>query len=169
MEIVIREAIPSDAEQIIPYVQRLCAEPGSNIELPAGEFTLTVDEEQAILSDYARSDNSIYLVAELGGKIIGTLNCRGSKRQAIRHTVTLGMSVDPAWRGKGIGSLLMARAIEWAKGTGIVKRIELSVFAHNEAAIHLYRKFGFAVEGQRRQAIFRDEQYLDDLLMARLL
>jgi putative acetyltransferase len=49
-----------------------------------------------------------------------------------------------------------------------VSRIELLVFERNEAAIHLYRKFGFVVEGRRRKAIFRDGKYLDDLMMARL-
>ncbi len=39
MEIVIREANLSDAEQLIAYVKRLSEEPESNIELSTGEFT----------------------------------------------------------------------------------------------------------------------------------
>lgn len=170
MEVVIREARPSDAEQLVAYVQRLSQEPEANITLSPGEFTLTVAEEEEILTKYALSDNSVYLVAEIGEKIVGILNCKGSTRQATRHSVILGgMAVDQVWRGKGIGSQLMARTIEWAKGTGIVSRIELFVFERNEAAIHLYRKFGFVVEGRRRKAIFRDGEYLDDLIMALLL
>jgi putative acetyltransferase len=79
------------------------------------------------------------------------------------------MSVDQDWRGQGIGSLLMANAIEWAKGTGAIKRITLMVFARNEVAIHLYQKFGFEIEGKHRKAIFRDGMYLDNLTMALLL
>jgi RimJ/RimL family protein N-acetyltransferase len=168
VDIVIREAKPSDAEQLIAYVQRLSEEPESNIELSPGEFTLTAPEEEEILAEYARSENSLFLVAESGGQIVGALNCRGNQRQAIRHVVVLGMSVDRAWRGQGIGSQLLRHAIEWAEATGIVSRIELLVFERNEAAIHLYRKFGFVVEGRRRKAIFRDGKYLDDLMMARL-
>jgi RimJ/RimL family protein N-acetyltransferase len=63
----------------------------------------------------------------------------------------------------------MAHAIEWARGTGFVSRIELCVFERNETAIHLYRKYGFKIEGWRRKAIFRDGEYLDDLMMALLL
>lgn len=165
---IIREAKPTDAEQLIAYVQRLSEEPDSNIELSPGEFTLSIAEEEEILTNYALSENSIYLVAELEGKIIGSLNCKGSRRQAIRHVVTLGMSVDQAWRGKGIGGELVANAIQWAKGTGMVSRIELFVFERNEVAIHLYRKYGFEVEGRRRRAIYRDGKYLDDLIMALL-
>jgi RimJ/RimL family protein N-acetyltransferase len=166
MEMKIREAKPADAEQLIAYVRHLSEEPGSNIELSPGEFNLTVAEEEQILTNYALSANSIYLLAEIAGKIVGTLNCHGSNRQAIRHSVRLGMSVDQAWRGKGVGGQLMARAIEWAKGTGIVSRIELDVFERNEAAIHLYRKYGFVIEGQLRRAIYRDGKYLDALIMA---
>jgi RimJ/RimL family protein N-acetyltransferase len=169
MEVIIREAKPSDAAQIIAYVNRLSEEPNSNIELSPGEFTHTVDSEAALLSDFAASGNSIFMVAENAGEVVGILNCRGSKRMAIRHAVTLGMSVDRDWRGQGIGSRLMARATEWAKSTGSIKRIELAVFERNTIAIHLYQKFGFEVEGKRRKAVFRDGQYLDGLIMALLL
>ena len=169
MEVIIREAIPSDAVQIIAYVKRLSEEPNSNIELSPGEFTHTVEEEESFLSEFAQSETSIFLVAEVKGQIVGTLNCRGSSRKAIRHIVTLGMSVDQDWRRQGIGSQLMAQAIAWAKGTGIISRIELDVFERNEKAIHLYQKFGFEIEGKRRKAIFRDGAYHDGLIMALLL
>jgi RimJ/RimL family protein N-acetyltransferase len=79
------------------------------------------------------------------------------------------MSIDKGWRDQGVGSKLMARAVEWAKGTGVVSRVELLVFTRNEMAIHLYQKFGFLVEGRQRRAIFRNGEYLDNLLMALLL
>lgn len=169
MNVTIREAQPSDATQIIAYVNRLIEEPNSNLEMSPGEFTHTVEEEAGILAGFAAAENSIYLVAEAGGKIHGILICQGSKRKAIRHAVTLSMSVDQDWRGKGIGSQLMAHAISWAKGTGIVKRIELSAFANNTVAIHLYEKFGFVLEGIRRNAGFRNGQYQDGVIMALLL
>jgi RimJ/RimL family protein N-acetyltransferase len=169
MEVIIREANPSDAVQIIAYVNRLSEEQNSNIELSPGEFTHTVESEAAILSEFALSENSIFLVAESAGKIVGIINCRGSKRKAIRYAVTLGMSVGQDWRGQGIGGRLMARAIEWARRAGSIKRIELAVFERNTIAIRLYQKFGFEIEGRRRKAVFRDEQYLNGLIMALLL
>lgn len=44
--------------------------------------------------------------------------------------------------------------IEWARGTGIIRRMELEVFTHNERAIHVYEKLGFLVEGTKEQAFF---------------
>ena len=169
MQITIREAQPSDAEQLIAYVQRLSEEPDINIPLAPGEFNLTVEQERDFLADYTASDNSIFLVAEVGSQIVGTLNCKGGKRQATRHAATLGISVSKGWRNQGIGSTLMARAIKWAKNTQIITRIELIVYARNEVAIHLYKKFGFEVEGRRRRTIYQYGEYLDDLIMALLL
>jgi putative acetyltransferase len=63
----------------------------------------------------------------------------------------------------------MARAVEWARNSGVVTRIELDVYVENARARHLYEKFGFEVEGRRRRAIFRDGQYHDDLIMGLLL
>jgi RimJ/RimL family protein N-acetyltransferase len=169
MDVIIREARPEDAEQLILYVRRVVDEPGSNLELSPGEFTFTVLEEEEFLARAAQADNSVYLIAETNGTIVGGLNCSGGTRRAVRHAVVLGITVDHAWRGQGLGTSLMLRAIEWAQGTGIVKRIELFVLERNSAAIHLYQKLGFEVEGRRRKAIFRDGEYHDELMMGLLL
>ena len=170
MKVIIRQAQPSDAEQIIKYMQRLSEEPISNIVISPGEFTHTIAEEERVLSEFASSKTSIFLVAEAERNIVGILNCRGrSDRKAIHHVVSLGMSVDQDWRGQGIRSLLMANLIEWVKGKGFIKRVTLLVFERNEVAIHLYKKFGFEIEGKHHKAIYRDGIYLDNLTMALLL
>jgi RimJ/RimL family protein N-acetyltransferase len=128
-----------------------------------------VEQEQKFFADMAAAQNSIFLVAEAGGQIIGNLTCQGGPRQATRHVTVLGMSVAREWRDQGVGSQLMRRAIEWARASQVVKRIELNVFARNQRAIHLYEKFGFAIEGSRRSAIYRDGEYLDDYVMGLLI
>jgi len=46
-----------------------------------------------------------------------------------------------------------------------LNRIELQVFAYNKRAIAMYEKIGFQHVGRRRNAIFRDATYHDDILM----
>lgn len=77
MKTIVREAQPSDAEQLIGFVQRLTEEPGVNIVLAPGEFALTVEEERKFVADCAVSDNSLFLVAERIERIIGVLACAG--------------------------------------------------------------------------------------------
>jgi RimJ/RimL family protein N-acetyltransferase len=169
MKVAIREAAPADAEQIIALVQKMSAEPDVDIALSPGERYHTIEDERAIMAGFAASENSVYLVAEAGDRIVGFLYCKGGNRKATRHVALLSLSIDEAWRNRGVGSRLMAHAIEWARNTGLIRRIELLVFARNEMAIHLYQKFGFVVEGRRRHAIFSNGEYLDDLMMALLL
>ncbi|HSL65763.1 MAG TPA: hypothetical protein VK874_13990, partial [Gaiellaceae bacterium] len=47
-----------------------------------------------------------------------------------------------------------------------VRKLELHVFPHNEAAIALYESFGFRREGYRRGHYRRDDGYQDAILMA---
>ena len=75
----------------------------------------------------------------------------------------IGMFVTPEWRGRGVGTELVAAAVEWAKARGLHK-LTLSVFPHNEAAIALYRKFGFVEEGLHPKHIRRANGELWDLL-----
>jgi RimJ/RimL family protein N-acetyltransferase len=60
----------------------------------------------------------------------------------------IGMMVARDRRGQGIGTALMEAAIGWAREQGLHK-LSLDVFAHNEAALALYRKLGFVEEGRR--------------------
>jgi len=84
------------------------------------------------------------LVAATSDGIVGSLHIAQS-----RHGFgELGMAVAREWRGRGVGSALLAAGIEWARGRRLHK-LSLSVFPHNAAAIALYRKFGFVEEGRR--------------------
>jgi RimJ/RimL family protein N-acetyltransferase len=169
MKVAIREAVPGDAEQIIALIQKISVEPDVDIALSPGELYHTIEAEEAILAEFAASENSIYLVAEAGDRIIGFLNCKGGNRKVTRHVTLLAISLNEAWRNQGVGTRLMARAVEWARNTGTIHRIELLVFARNEMAIHLYQKSGFVVEGRQQHAIFRNGEYLDALMMALLI
>lgn len=78
------------------------------------------------------------------------------------------MGVATAWQGKGVGSRLLAAALDVADNWMNLHRVELTVYADNEAAQKLYRKFGFEVEGLMRDYAVRDGQFVDTVSMARL-
>jgi len=169
MNPIIRKAQPQDAAKIIDTINKIIAEPDSNLEMSAGEFLHSLDQEQKILEEFSYSENSIFLVAEASGEIIGMIICHGSSRKASRHCVEVSMSVASDWRGKHVGTVLMQAAVDWANNTKIVKRMDLIVFERNTTAIHLYEKFGFEKEGLLRKLIYRDGKYLNAYIMALLL
>lgn len=104
------------------------------------------------------------LVAVAGDEIVGSLHLEAS-----RHGFgELGMAVAREWRGRGVGSALMAAAIESARERGLHK-LSLGVFAHNAAAIALYRKFGFVEEGRHVKQYRRESGELWDSIDMGLL
>jgi ribosomal protein S18 acetylase RimI-like enzyme len=104
------------------------------------------------------------LVAVAGAEIIGSLVLEPS-----RHGFgEIGMAVAREWRGRGVGSALLAAAIEWARDRGLHK-LSLGVFAHNTPAIELYRKFGFVEEGRRIKQYRRSSGELWDAIEMGLL
>jgi len=101
-------------------------------------------------------------VAVRGDEVVGWCDIIQAKQEGFRHNGSLGMGVLRAYRRLGWGGRLARKAIEWAKGTD-VERITLKVFASNLAAISLYEKLGFEVEGVSRKARKIDGKY-DDLI-----
>ena len=84
------------------------------------------------------------LVAVAGRQVIGMLHVEAS-----RHGFgEIGMLVERGWRGRGAGSALLRAAVGLAREQRLHK-LSLEVFAHNTAAIALYRRCGFAEEGRR--------------------
>ncbi len=167
--IQIREAQPEDAAALITYFRRIFAEPGINLITEADEFSPTVEAESRFIRELNRAANSLILVAIQDDHIVGQLTLEGGKRRNVRHNAVLGITVAKEWRGKGIGHNLIEHAIRWARQSGVLKRIELHVFARNEGAIRLYEAFGFEPEGRRRRAVLRDDEFLDDLIMGLML
>ena len=103
-------------------------------------------------------------VGAAGTELVGSIHV-----DAGRHGFgELGMAVAREWRGRGVGSALLATAIEWAGECGLHK-LSLAVFVHNDAAIALYRKFGFVEEGRRLKHYRRANGELWDALELGLL
>ena len=104
------------------------------------------------------------LVAVDGDEIVGSIFIDTG-----RHGFgEIGMTVARDWRGRGVGSALMAAAIDWARERDLHK-LSLSVFAHNAAGIALYRKFGFVEEGRRVKQFRRSSGELWDAIDMGLL
>lgn len=72
------------------------------------------------------------------GKPVGTIALVSAGNRG--QVATLG--VIPSFQGRGIGTLLMERAINRAWHLG-VRTIDLSVRVENPRAINIYRRFGF--------------------------
>jgi RimJ/RimL family protein N-acetyltransferase len=82
------------------------------------------------------------------------------------HRSRLGMGLLPDYRGKGLGSKLLAKSLECAKDFAYEK-VELRVYAKNHRAKALYLKHGFIEEGLIRKYRKVNNEYDDCYLMAK--
>ncbi|MBV4455636.1 MULTISPECIES: GNAT family N-acetyltransferase [Pseudomonas] len=114
------------------------------------------------------NERRLQLVAVHGDEVIGQLGLEQYLRVRQAHVGSFGMGVATAWQGKGVGSRLLTAALEVADNWMNLHRVELTVYADNQAAQALYRKFGFEVEGVLRDYAVRDGRFVDTLSMARL-
>jgi putative acetyltransferase len=111
----------------------------------------------------------IRVVAELDGEVVGSAGLHSvAPNLRRRHALALGISVARPAQGRGVGTALMHALIDYADRWAGVLQIELTVWADNERAIGLYRKFGFEIEGRLRAYGLRDGRYDDVVAMARL-
>ena len=101
------------------------------------------------------------------GKVVGWCDVVRDERPGMTHVGRLGIGLLPEFRGQKIGARLLAATIADAFQKGLT-RIELEVFAANERAFALYRKFGFVEEGRKRQARCLDGVCEDSICMALL-
>lgn len=125
----------------------VATEPPVNVEERAAAWTLDGD-----------------IVADADGVVVGSIHVRAS-----RHGYgEIGMAVAKEWRGRGVGSALMSAAVDWAREQELHK-LSLGVFPHNDAAIALYRKFGFVEEGRRIKQFRRESGELWDCVEMGLL
>ncbi len=180
MGVIIREAGVGDVEGIYYYMKRLVDEPGLYIGFDPGEFDPPIESEVDWVEKHARSDNSVILLAvneDVGegerdlddGEMVGLLNCTGGGRRGSRHETSLGVSIKEGWRGQGIGRRMMEAALEWARASGVVKRVQLEVLGENVRAQKLYEELGFEVEGVRRQSWWKFGRWMDSVIMGKLI
>ena len=165
MTITVRRANVKDAAAYARIMGDPAVFPGL-LQLPYG------DEEswRVRLADGAVPGKlDLPLAAELNGEVVGNAGLHpvgpGARR---RHAMMIGIAVLPSAQRQGVGSALMAALCEHADRWLGVLRIELTVYTDNAAAIHLYRKFGFEIEGTCKAYGLRDGAYADVYAMARL-
>lgn len=120
------------------------------------------------LIEKAVDGNNLLLVAENDKAIVGFISVQRGLPNRIKHTAYIVVGIRKDFQGKGIGSEFFKRLDLWARQNSIT-RLELTVMRPNIIAKHLYEKYGFVVEGIKKNAMFVNGEYVDEFYMAKLL
>ncbi|MFS9038245.1 N-acetyltransferase family protein [Streptococcus timonensis] len=168
-DLLIREAEISDASEVIALLDQIGQE-SSFTSLDENGLSISESEMQIFIDKQAQSENQITLLAFLNDELAGIINVTADQRPRVRHIGDIFLGIKKTFWGSGLGSILMEEAIEWAKTSGVIRRLQLTVQKRNLAAIHLYEKMGFITEGlQERGACIERGEFLDVYLMGKLI
>jgi len=164
MTVTVRHTEPSDYEA----VQQIFTHPKviwGTLQLPFP----SVEHWRKRLAEPPKGLFSLVACVGENNEVVGQLSLiTFPNRPRRRHMGQLGMAVRDDWQAQGVGTALMQAAVDLADNWLNLRRLQLDVFTDNAPAIRLYEKFGFAVEGTLVDFAFREGQFVDVYLMARL-
>jgi len=165
--LVIRLLGPDDVQAYRTLrVAVLSAHPSAFTSDARQERDRTLESYRARL-DAARVDEGQFtLGAWEDATLIGAVSCERETRTQGRHVEHLvGMMVDSAYHGQGIGAALLHDCLTRTRAAPGVEMVTLSVTDGNAAAVHLYERAGFVRYGTLPRAIRVDGRYYAKHLM----
>lgn len=166
--LIIRKAVKEDAAALIEYLYKIGGE-SDYLTFGEGELNIPLEREEAIIEDSLSSDNALFLVAVIEGKIVGNLNFHGGPRSRTKHTGEFGISVLKEYWGQSIATELLKYMIDWAKSSKLIRKINLRVRSDNIRAFRLYSKLGFKIEGLITRDFLIDGVFYDSITMGLLI
>ena len=143
-----------------------------NIEVTTTTHTFdlrprSLEEQRAWLAEHAGAHPAV--VAEEAGAIAGFASITPYRsRPAYATSVEDSVYVDAAYRGQGVGRMLLEELVRLATSYGFHAMMARIVGGH-EASIGLHRSCGFELVGVEREVGRKFGRWLDVALMQRLL
>lgn len=165
--VTVRRAVEADAEHWLAVGHQLDHET-KFMMLEPGERTQTVEQLRDAFRTSLETNNGVYLLAEVDGKIVGVMGAHRGAYRRNRHGAHIWVGILDAYTGQGIGRRLFEGVEAWAREQGL-HRLDLTVLAHNARGIALYTKMGFEMEGRLRHSFRIDGEWIDELQMGKLL
>lgn len=123
---------------------------------------------EKLISALLGNGENLLLGVFIDEKIIGFLSAKIGAYRRIRHSAYVVIGIQKNYYHQGIGTKLFKNLDIWA-GKNSITRLELTVEVPNTAAIGLYKKSGFGIEGIKKNAMLVNGKYVDEYIMAKLL
>jgi ribosomal protein S18 acetylase RimI-like enzyme len=164
----IKKLIKHDAEHYRNIrLEALSNNPDSFGTMYAEEVIRTTDD----FRERIPVDNNNFILGCYRAKnLIGIIAFYQESRIKLRHKAYIrSMYVQPEYRKKGIGKLLLNELIERAKAIKEIEILLLDVITNNLPAKQLYLSFGFQRYGIEKMAYKFNHQYFDLEFMSLLI
>jgi ribosomal protein S18 acetylase RimI-like enzyme len=96
------------------------------------------------LINLSKEDDKHLLIHLISGNLVGYIFAQ--VRSASQDGYIDFVGVEESFRRQGIGSSLVAQAVDWAVQKPFVNKITMTVNINNKSAIHMYHALGFTTE-----------------------
>lgn len=163
-KLVIRRALPIDAERVVRVINAIAAE---HCWLSTEQYHPNPPWERVLHQPHEHLDH-LLLVPEACNEILGWCRIFPYSFPKSRHVADLGIGIAKEFRNKGIGRILLQRGLEWAGERGYEK-ITLDTFSSNTPAIRLFQKTDFKITGVRYRQAKINGEFVDQILMEKYL
>lgn len=163
--LLIRYPCLDDTQAMLDYINTLSKEQ-TFIRFQGEQLTYEFEEKfvKELVQKIAEH-TAVYLLVFSDNMLIGSAGVTLGEKISL-HQGVFGLTVAKDYRGRGIGKLLMEKALAEASAyLNNLKVITLSVFANNQVAIALYEKLGFTVYGRLPEGICYKGGYVDEVMM----
>ncbi len=173
-KVVLREANLRDLDKLLAFINGLVSEKrrDENSQLFTGfESRLTKRQEAEWLNDLVRRirrGDTISVLAELDGEVVGNGEITRGSYMDTRHHGQLQLTIRGSYRGLGIGREMVRALFTEAKRRGL-RTVHVEFLSTNKTAIGVYEKAGFKRAGSIPGKVYRNGRFLDSLIMARRL
>ncbi len=167
VEITIRPAKTDDSCAIIDTVR-------SNANERSYVLMEHYGKDDASERDYIShldAAKNLLIVAAAGSEVVGclaALQADNGRRPETNHILHVGLHLREAYRGFGIGTHLLDYAVAWAVEKGF-KKLEANIFTTNKHSLGMFTKAGFAEEGVRKNRIQVGRDFINEVLMGKVL
>jgi L-amino acid N-acyltransferase YncA len=153
---MIRAATPADAESVARIYNHYVTDSVVTFEEEAVSPTAMARRIEGV-----RSASLPWLVAELGGRVVGYAYAnRWKARSAYRFSAEITVYLDPAHAGRGIGSRLYGRMLPILQDLGMHAVIG-GIALPNPASVALHEKFGMQKVAHFREVGFKLDRWID--------
>lgn len=126
----------------------------------------TEQEQKKRLRKLLKNHNEKYFLVSIDGHAIGTTSILVDKKnKCADFSIMIGARKE--W-GKGYGKKVVQFMLRYAFHVLKLNRVELDVFSFNKRAIHMYKKAGFKIEGKKKQKVFWNGKFYDEIEMGLL-
>jgi GNAT superfamily N-acetyltransferase len=164
LEVTIRQAREEDLTGLVGAIREALSDQ-TYIE---AESIADVVESENVLLRHNEIHSRVFFVATVHGDVVGWVHLNAPEIEKLGHTAELTIGVIDEYRGHGIGTKLLDRAVDWTLDNGFEKLYN-SVPSTNDDAIAFLEHRGWDTEAVRTDHYKIGDDYVDEVMMAKEL